>query len=67
MNRLPPRSHHRCRKCGMLPSEHAFDVCSSPFDPYHTTGRPDYVLVPGPPDRSLSADEFARRYQSEVR
>lgn len=31
-----------CRKCGLSALEHPWGVCTSPEDPNHTTGLPDY-------------------------
>jgi hypothetical protein len=52
----------RCRKCGMFPSEHVGDVCSPLFDPYHTTGRPDYVRVTGSKADAPSPEDFVRQH-----
>jgi hypothetical protein len=46
----------------MFPSEHVGDVCSPLFDPYHTTGRPDYVRVTGSKADAPSPEDFVRQH-----
>lgn len=55
--------HSRCRKCGMFPGQHGPGGCVGAFDPYYVTGLPDFVIVDGLPDYTLSAEDFVRSHQ----
>ena len=50
----------RCAKCGGRGhADHPTGVCSGLFDPYHTTGHPDWVWATPLTDR-LDRPEFVK-------